>query len=65
MSLWSVPDEETLWLMEAFYDRYLAGDTPADALYHARNIVRKRLIERDRVDHPFYWAAFILEGASL
>lgn len=65
MSLWSVPDEETMWLMDAFYDHYLAGDLPIIALRKARSEVRERLIERDGLDHPFYWAAFILEGASL
>ncbi len=65
MSLWSVPDEETVWLMEEFYKRYLSGVTPSTALSEARNVVRKKLITRDGFDHPYYWAAFILEGSSL
>jgi CHAT domain-containing protein len=64
MSLWDVPDEETVWLMEEFYIHYLAGNTPLAALNKARTAVRKRLIARDGIDHPYYWAAFILEGTS-
>jgi len=64
MSLWSVPDEETVWLMEAFYKSYFSGNDPANALRDARQVVRARLIERDGVDNPYYWAAFILEGTG-
>jgi len=63
MSLWSVPDEETAWLMEEFYKRYFKGESPASALKGARQAVRVRLIERDGIDNPFYWGAFVLEGA--
>jgi len=65
MSLWSVPDEETVWLMKEFYKQYLHGASPSTALNEARNVVRKKLIARDGFDHPYYWAAFILEGNSL
>jgi CHAT domain-containing protein/tetratricopeptide (TPR) repeat protein len=65
MSLWSVPDEETVWLMEEFYKSYFAGDKPAAALNKARAATRKRLIARDGVDDPYYWAAFVLEGSDL
>jgi CHAT domain-containing protein len=62
MSLWNVPDQETVWLMDAFYSSYVAGKTPSAALKEARSAVRKRLVERDGVDYPRYWGAFILEG---
>lgn len=65
MSLWNVPDQETLWLMEEFYLNYNAGDAPQIALTKARSVVRKRLISRDGTDHPLLWAGFILEGSSL
>ena len=58
-----IPDEETVWLMEEYYRHYFAGNKPRVALNKARNAVRKRLIARDGVDHPFFWAAFVLEGA--
>lgn len=62
MSLWNIPDKETVWLMEAFYDSYLGGATPTVAIQRARKKVRNRLKSRDGIDHPFYWAAFIVEG---
>ena len=65
MSLWSVPDAETVWLMEAFYRNYFKGDRPAIALNKARATLRQKLIARDGVDHPFYWAAFVLEGSTM
>jgi len=65
MSLWNVPDQETVWLMEAFYDAYLGGAPPAAALAKARKIVRERLLARDGFDNPRYWAAFVVEGPSL
>ena len=65
MSLWNVPDEETLWLMQEFYTRYKSGDTPMKAMNKARSFVRKKLIARDGIDHPYLWAGFILEGAGL
>lgn len=63
MSLWSVPDVETSWLMEEFYRNYLNGDNSAVALNKAKAALRKRLIERDGKSDPYYWAAFVLEGA--
>lgn len=65
MSLWSVPDQETGWLMEEFYRSYLAGDNPAVALNKARSALRRKLTARDGIDQPFYWAAFILEGTTM
>lgn len=64
MSLWSVPDEETVWLMTEFHRRQLGGESPVDALQEARASVRARLRERDGTDHPHYWAAFVLEGVT-
>lgn len=65
MSLWSVPDEETAWLMESFYKHYLRGEKASVALNKARAVLRDRLIERDGFAHPYYWAAFILEGSDI
>jgi len=64
MSLWNIPDEETSWLMEAFYKNYFKGKSPASALKSARKTVRARLIERDGVDNPYFWGAFVLEGTG-
>jgi CHAT domain-containing protein len=56
-SLWSVSDRTTAQLMQEFYRRLHAGQTPASALRHAALGVRKRY------PHPYYWAPFVLTGA--
>ena len=55
-TLWTVADEETAAIMEAFYRRLLAGTGPSAALRGAQ-------LERvANGDHPFYWAPFVLLG---
>lgn len=56
MSLWQIPDEETVYLMEIFYERLLAGDPPSRALREAQ------LAMRARQPMPFFWGAFICQG---
>jgi CHAT domain-containing protein/tetratricopeptide (TPR) repeat protein len=56
ISLWKVPDDETADLMEAFYQRLLAGRPRAEALHEAQAAMRAKHPE------PFYWAAFICVG---
>jgi CHAT domain-containing protein len=58
-SLWSVDDDTTAELMEAFYTRWLAGDDPAVALQHASESVRARH------DDPRLWAPFVVLGAGV
>lgn len=53
-SSWDVSDEATAALMRGFYDHLARGETPAEALRHAR----ARLTSNQRP--PFYWAAFRL-----
>jgi CHAT domain-containing protein len=55
-SLWSVDDESTSVLMEAFYNHLRQGDGTARALQAAQRETRARY------PHPFYWAAFVLTG---
>jgi CHAT domain-containing protein len=57
MSLWKVPDYQTRELMEDFYRRLLAGEGRAEALRQAQ------LALKARYPHPFYWGAFICQGA--
>jgi tetratricopeptide (TPR) repeat protein len=63
MSLWSVPDKETGELMAAFYKNLLAGgmDRPA-ALRQAIMDTRKLSKERNGVDNPYFWGAFVYMG---
>lgn len=58
MSLWKIPDTQTLQLMESFYT-HLQKDRlgPAAALRQAQLSLRQRYPEA-----PFYWGAFICQG---
>ncbi len=60
-SLWSVDDEATAVLMEAFYAHLKAGMGKAEALRAAQSDLRQDR-EHPQWAHPFYWAAFVLTG---
>jgi len=60
-SLWSVDDEATGVLMEAFYTSLLDGMEKAQALQHAQQAVRTDPAHPAWA-HPYYWAAFVLSG---
>jgi hypothetical protein len=63
MSLWSVPDKETLELMKLFYQKWLSGMEKHEALKQAQLEMRQRVrSEHDGRDLPYYWAAFVLVG---
>jgi CHAT domain-containing protein/tetratricopeptide (TPR) repeat protein len=58
-SLWKVDDEATGVLMAHFYTALLQeGLAPAAALKKAQLALRAH----ERWAHPFYWAAFVLQG---
>lgn len=56
-SLWSVDDQATATLMEAFYEN-LSNQNKQEALRLAQLKTRKAF------PHPFYWAAFQLTGRA-
>ncbi|WP_159396863.1 CHAT domain-containing protein [Sorangium cellulosum] len=58
MSLWNVRDDATLELMQAYYQRLLAGGGRGEALRQAQLAM---LASPERA-HPFYWASFIVSG---
>jgi CHAT domain-containing protein/Flp pilus assembly protein TadD len=61
-SLWSVNDEGTQALMEAFYNELKKGDvTPTEAL----NRAQVALIKSPKYNHPNYWSAFFEIGNGL
>ena len=60
-SLWSVDDEATAVLMEAFYTHLKAGMGKAEALTAAQSDLRHDAAHPQWA-HPFYWAAFVLTG---
>ena len=53
MSLWKVPDKETIDLMELFYTNWLNGMTKHEAFTNAQKEMRKKYA-------PYYWAAFVM-----
>ncbi len=56
VSLWDVNDESTSVFMETFYLQLAAGRAPAEALRRAQLGLRRKL------EHPYYWAPFVLVG---
>ncbi|WP_437299126.1 tetratricopeptide repeat protein [Sorangium sp. So ce426] len=60
MSLWKVRDDATRELMQAYYDRLLAGGGRGEALRQAQLAM---LANPDRA-HPFFWASFIASGSD-
>lgn len=57
-SLWKVDDNATFKLMSRFYHYLSLGFNKAEALKRSQN----ELIESPNFNHPFYWAAFGLNG---
>lgn len=53
LSLWRVPDKETMELMTLFYKNWLSGQTTREALRSAQLKMKNKYA-------PFYWAAFVL-----
>ncbi|MBN1283794.1 MAG: tetratricopeptide repeat protein [Anaerolineae bacterium] len=62
-SLWSVDDEATAALMEAFYTNRAAGMGDAAALAAAQRAVREDAANPQWTS-PYYWAAFVLVGVA-
>ena len=63
MSLWSVPDRETLELMQRFYKKWLGGIEIHEALKEAQLEMREQVRKsHNGKDLPYYWGAFVLVG---
>ena len=57
-SFWEVSDDGTQLLMTKFYDKYLDGMEPREAMREAR----LEMVEDFRWSAPFYWGAFAMVG---
>jgi CHAT domain-containing protein len=55
---WNVDSSETAGFMKQFYTRLLAGSGVADSMHSAR----LAMIAEPSLSHPYYWAAFELQG---
>jgi CHAT domain-containing protein/Tfp pilus assembly protein PilF len=63
MSMWSVPDKETMELMVEFYRNILTGKlNRAQALRRAALKVKQTAAERYDFANPLFWGAFIFMG---
>jgi len=60
-SLWSVDDQSTSALMTSFYSYLAEGKGKAEALQAAQGDVRENP-DHPEWAHPYYWAAFVLNG---
>lgn len=60
---WKVESESTAQLMIAFHSA-LRADHTAKPMQKARALreAQLRILQNERFDHPFYWAAFVLIG---
>lgn len=58
MSLWSVDDEATAYLMQGYYKRLKNGGGRSESLRQ----VQLELAKSSGVHHPYYWAGFIASG---
>jgi len=58
MSLWTVNDQVASQFMERYYLHLKGMQTQAEAL----RAVKLEMIDSGVVSHPYYWAAFILNG---
>jgi CHAT domain-containing protein len=57
MSLWSVSDKATTWLMEEFYKGINDGKSYSEALREA-----KIFMIDNKNSHPYYWSGFVGSG---
>ena len=62
MSMWPVPDKETLELMEVFYKNLGSGMNRGQALRKALLAQKKTVADRYGQPNPFYWGAFVFFG---
>ena len=59
-TLWSISDLGTQRFMQRFYERFLGGTPPQQALRQTQ----LEFIEDPQQSHPFFWAPFTLVGAQ-
>ena len=59
VSLWSVDDEGTAVLMQKFYQKMLQQKLAPAAALRAAQI---EMMQQEKWQSPYYWAAFTLQG---
>jgi len=59
MTLWKIPDRQTVTFMEIFYRKYLQTLQPERALKEARDEMINRLTAEKGYADPYIWGAFV------
>jgi CHAT domain-containing protein len=62
MSMFNIPDQSTVSLMEKFYSNWLSGDSKSTALRDASLAVINERRQSSGTAHPLFWGGFILVG---
>ncbi len=62
ISLWDVPDKETLELMKLLYTNLKSGKPKAYSLRMAKLNMIDSLKKENKTPHPLLWGAFVLSG---
>ena len=57
-TLWSISDDATTAFMRSFYNRFLQGTHPQQALQETQ----EEFIKNEQWQHPYYWAPFVMVG---
>lgn len=58
-ALWELPDNETSWIVKAFYEGLKAGLPKHEALASAKGRFLETFPEKS---HPFFWAGLVING---
>ncbi|MEZ6088743.1 MAG: CHAT domain-containing tetratricopeptide repeat protein [Pirellulaceae bacterium] len=61
-TLWTIPDDQTVMLMQAFFQNLADGKDHVKALCDAQRQIIQHRRSVSGVAHPFFWAAFTLTG---
>jgi tetratricopeptide (TPR) repeat protein len=64
VSLWSVSDEATAFLMNRFYAHWRGANPQGQDAAEALRLAQREVRSESRWRHPRYWAAFQLVGGS-
>ena len=59
-TLWEIDDLATVYFMKVFYEHYMGGVPPQEAL----RLTQLNMLNQSKWSFPYYWAGFVLSGSS-